>query len=637
MTILWEKPDNGGSGKSCNELNLKACRLILDVPGCYARLTPDLFMRPDCTEEDRCEWLRSQIVGNDTEFPTPFGKRLLTYSDYTASGRSLLHVENLIMHHVLPYYGNTHTDDTFVGQSMTSMALEAALYVKECMGATDGEAIFFCGAGCTAALKRLQEVMGVTAPSTLRARIISTLQEKERWVVFVGPYEHHSNLLSWRQSLAEVVEIPIDKAGLVDIGKLKEVLSYEKYRGRPKLGSFSACSNVSGIYSDTRAIARLLHEHGAFACFDFASCGPYVQIDMRVGDIEGYDAVVLSPHKFLGGPGSPGILLLSKRLYILNDKPPSTCGGGAVEFVNAFSEKNTIYIKDIEAREDAGTPPSVQKIRAALAFWVKEIIGHRFIEDREQRFIRTAIARLSLHPLIVILGNTSVKRAAILSFLVRSTKPVDSFPNLPASSDDASSIAPKTLIQKGKSLQGRFTVKLLNDLFGIQARGGCVCAGPYGHALLNIDEEHSILLHDAIEAGHCGLRPGWARLCFSYCISNEEFEFILSAIEFIADYGQRFLALYNFDWKTGNWTIRDFSNSVKTVYSTDTQIKQYVRKHLRTNAMHNNRISKANLPVSKNYETYLEVAKRIADGLPEFPEDRAVPDYVNLRLFNFKV
>jgi selenocysteine lyase/cysteine desulfurase len=222
--------------------------------------------------EEKVDWIRSQLIGKDVEFDTPFGRRLLTYADQTASGRSLRHIEDYLVKEVLPFYGNTHTEDSHVGSKTTRLVHKAARYVKRCMGAGPNDALLFCGAGTTAAIKRLQEVIGVTAPSgEMRARLAAQLRTEERWVVFVGPYEHHSNLLSWRQSLAEVVEIGVDADGLVDIAELRRALRSPEYADRPMLGSFSACSNVTGIMTDTREIARVLHEHGAFACFDFAA------------------------------------------------------------------------------------------------------------------------------------------------------------------------------------------------------------------------------------------------------------------------------------------------------------------------------------------------------------------------------
>jgi len=225
------------------------------------------------TGEEKVEWLRSQLIGKDAEFDTPFGRRALTYADQTASGRSLRYIEDYLVKEVLPFYGNTHTEDSHVGSKTTRLVHKAARYVKRCVGAGPGDALLFCGSGTTAAIKRLQEVMGIAVPSVeLRARVAAQLRAEEQWVVFVGPYEHHSNLLSWRRSLAEVVEIGVDAdSGLLDVAALRRALASPEFVNRPMLGSFSACSNVTGVVTDTRQIARVLHEHGAFACFDFAA------------------------------------------------------------------------------------------------------------------------------------------------------------------------------------------------------------------------------------------------------------------------------------------------------------------------------------------------------------------------------
>ncbi|KAG0492342.1 hypothetical protein HPP92_005740 [Vanilla planifolia] len=328
--------------------------------------------------EKRLEWLRSQLIGRDLQFDTCFGKRLLTYADHTASGRCLRYIEEYITQQVLPFYGNSHTSDSSCGEKTTRMVHEAREYIRRCVGACPEDALIFCGSGATAAIKRLQEVMGIAVPANLRSQVIENLREEERWVVFVGPFEHHSNLLSWRQSIAEVVEIGIDADGLVDMEALELQLASMKYSNRPKLGSFSACSNVTGIIADTRALSRLLHKYGAYACFDFATSGPYVEIDMRSREEEGYDAIFLSPHKFPGGPG-PSL--------------PSTCGGGVVAYVNGFNAKDTVYYNDIEEREDAGTPPIIQEIRAALAFWVKETVGYEPIDLHETIYMKMAMER----------------------------------------------------------------------------------------------------------------------------------------------------------------------------------------------------------------------------------------------------
>ncbi|KAL5727836.1 hypothetical protein ACHQM5_000982 [Ranunculus cassubicifolius] len=555
--------------------------------------------------QEKCSWLRSEIIGNNLKFKTPFGVRHLTYADHTASGRSLHHIESFILENVLPFYGNTHTDDSFVGHRTSKMVHESSKYIKKCMGGGPEDAILFCGSGTTAAIKRLQEVMGIAIPSIIRSRVIKDLKPEERWVVFVGPYEHHSNLLSWRNSLAEVVEIGVDKDGLIDMEMLKRELRSSKYSNRPMLGSFSACSNVTGILSDTRALARLLHRHGAFACFDFAASGPYVQIDLRSGEMDGYDAVFLSPHKFVGGPGTPGILLMSKSLYHLKSSPPSTCGGGTVRFVNGFTEKDTLYHENIEEREDAGTPQIVQKIRAALAFWVKEYMGNHLIETQENLYMEKALQRLLPNPNIHILGNTSVKRQPVFSFLINTT----SLDKEKEGRDDGGYMWRERATKKDKPLNGRFVTKLLNDLFGIQARGGCACAGPYGHTLLDAD----------IEQSHA------FRVSFVYYMSMAEFEFIIAAIEFLALYGQRFLPLYHYDWITGDYTFR--KSVLKNVDGQD--LVSNLAKSLKGRGNLNpGEVGEMELNEHK-YAMYLETASYVARSLPKFPAKRRLPEGVD--------
>ncbi|XP_047046837.1 probable cysteine desulfurase [Lolium rigidum] len=589
--------------------------------------------------DDKLEWLRSQLIGKDVEFDTPFGRRALTYADQTASGRSLRYIEDYLVKEVLPFYGNTHTEDSHVGSKTTRLVHKAARYIKRCMGAGAGDALLFCGAGTTAAIKRLQEVIGVALPSVeMRDRLSAQLRNEERWVVFVGPYEHHSNLLSWRRSLAEVVEIGLDADGLVDVAALRRALGSPEYADRPMLGSFSACSNVTGIMTDTREIARVLHQRGAFACFDFAASGPYVKIDMKSGEIDGYDAVFLSPHKFVGGPGTPGILLMNKSLYKLTSQPPSTCGGGTVAYVNGFNEDDTLYYDDIEEREDAGTPPIVQKIRASLAFWVKEHVGYDTMGLRERVYSEMAMNRLAKNPNVRVLGNTRVDRLPIFSFLVYPAVVKQSLFN---GFDEAGSdeiVTENMRSSKQLPLHGRFVTRLLNDLFGIQARGGCACAGPYGHLLLDVDKELSLSLRSAILEGYSGLKPGWTRLSFSYYLSKEEFKFILSAVEFIAAYGHRFLPLYKFDWITGNWTFRKQAIKYHIMREElSLGAEPLKRPNHKTNP---HVVDKLEKPQAGNhkFQSYLESANKIALSLPDVNQQTlSIPKGVHPELVLFHI
>ncbi|KAI4317913.1 hypothetical protein L6164_025741 [Bauhinia variegata] len=566
--------------------------------------------------ERKLYWLRSQIIGADAEFDSPFGRRKAVYADHTASGRGLHFVENFIIKRLLPFYGNTHTSNSYVGSRSTKMMQEASQYIKKCLGGREDDAIMFCGSGATAAIKRLQEVMGIAVPSILRERVLETLGMEERWVVFVGPHEHHSNLLSWRQSLADVVEIGADDDGLLDMEALKLQLEAYKDSKRPMLGSFSSCSNVTGICSDTRAIAKLLHSYNGFACFDFATSGPYVEIEMKCGLSDGYDAVFLSPHKFLGGPCTPGILLMNKALYRLKSSPPSTCGGGTVNYVNGFEEKDTLYVEDIEERESGGTPQIVQIVRAALAFWVKEFINYQEIEKREQFYINKAFKRLVQNPNIKILGNLSTKRQAVMSFLVYST-------TIDASGEGKPKLREKKRnTTRGKPLHGPFVAALLNDLFGIQARGGCTCAGPYGHALLNVNRSHSLAIRSAIQEGYVGIKPGWTRVSFPYYMRKEDFEFILSAVEFIATYGQRFLPLYSFNMRNGSWRLK--RKELQTLSKEFSTIEDRASREY-------------NIGTVRRNLSCFNTAKHIATRLPHFPSQRKLDVEIDPSILHFRI
>ncbi|KAK3161840.1 hypothetical protein QOZ80_1BG0082170 [Eleusine coracana subsp. coracana] len=572
----------------------------------------------DDSSTGKLEWLRSQIIGAEAEFASPFGTRRITYADHTASGRCLRFVEDFVMHNVLPYYGNTHTGDSYVGLHTSKLAGDAARYVKRCLGAGPDDMLLFCGTGCTAAIKRLQEVTGMSVPSTLRSLALAALPPSDRWVVFVGPYEHHSNLLTWRESLAEVVEIGLrPEDGLLDLGALESALASRAGSGRPMLGSFSACSNVTGLRTDTRAVARLLHAHGALACFDFACSAPYVRVDIRSAQDDGYDAVFFSPHKFLGGPGSPGVLAMASRMYRLGRTAPSTSGGGTVLYVSAYGD--TVYSGDAEEREDAGTPAIIQKVRAALAFRVKEWVGEACVEACEASMLalaRRCTGKAANPNLRLLLGADSDKssRLPVLSFVIQKAPPHAK----PDGNDDE---------RPRMQLHCRFVTKLLNDLFGVQARAGCACAGPYGHQLLGITPDRAKAIKSAVELGYHGVRPGWTRVSLAYYTSTQEAEFVLDAVDFVASFGHRFLPLYSFDWKTGDWQY-DHSRA-----------RGLLPNSVRTSPA----ASSGRVKTERVYQDYMASARELADfldttcsGLDAAPAKR-IPKGVDPQLVYFPV
>jgi selenocysteine lyase/cysteine desulfurase len=488
-------------------------------------------------------FLRDQTVGADATLKTPFGERLMVYGDYTASGRCLLFVENYLQ--ILQRtYANTHTEDDTTGRNMTQLLHEAEGAIKAAVNAGPDGRIIGVGTGATGAITKLQQILGVYCPPAARARLardaeavlgrarhddLEAYLRAHQPVVFVGPFEHHSNEVSWRQGLATVVEVRIDADDGIDLAHLESLLREPAYGGRVRIGSFSAASNVTGMKAPVHAIARLLHRHGAIACFDYAASAPYVPIDMNpapAGDGDSsIDAIFLSPHKFLGGPGSSGILVFNKRLY-QEQLPPTVGAGGTVDYVN---ETDQDFLADIEERERAGTPGTLQVIKAALAFKVKEWLTVERIEAREHELLCRAMARWRRAPNIEVLGNPDPdRRIAIVSFNVRAGA--------------------------GRVLHPKFVTALLNDLFGIQSRAGCSCAGPYGHRLLHIDADRSNRYRQCVVDGYGGIKPGWCRLGFHFTMDDAEAEFIIEAVEFVGEHGHRFLPVYNFDLASGAWT-----------------------------------------------------------------------------------
>jgi selenocysteine lyase/cysteine desulfurase len=486
---------------------------------------------------DLIDWIRASVIGEDEAVAGPFGLRRVTYADYTASGRSLSFIEDFIRQAVLPLYGNTHTESSGTGLQTTRFREDARRIIRDAVGATAADhAVLFAGSGSTGAIDKLIDCLEIRLPADLDARydLRGRIPAGERPVVFIGPYEHHSNELPWRESLADLIVIPEDHDGRVDVAALERALV--EHVDRPlKIGSFSAASNVTGVLTDTRAISVLLHRHGALSFWDFAAAAPYVPIAMgpyasdETDPLAYHDAIFISPHKFIGGPGTPGVLVARRELF--QNSVPGTPGGGTVAYVNPTEHR---YLSQIEHREEGGTPAIVESIRAGLVFALKGWVGTDLIREREEGFTHRAIERWSRHQEIEILGSPTLDRLSIVSFVVRFT-----------GSDGVR-----------RYLHHNFVVSLLNDLFGIQARGGCSCAGPYGHRLLGIDLDRSHEFEREIGRGCEGIKPGWTRVSFNYFVSEAVFDFILAAVEFVATDGWRLLPTYAFEPTTGMWRHR---------------------------------------------------------------------------------
>jgi selenocysteine lyase/cysteine desulfurase len=460
--------------------------------------------RESLATDDPIAHLRAGLVGADAMIAGPFGRRALVYADYVASGRALWQIERFILEQVLPFYANSHTEASYCGGFMTRLRRDARATIAHCCGATESHAVVFTGSGATAGINRLVSLFGVAdaVASGKRVRLI------------IGPYEHHSNILPWRESGAEIVEIAECAAGGPDLCLLETALHGSA--ADLCVCAFSAASNVTGIVTEVAAVTRMAKAAGAKMIWDYAGAGPYLPIAMTPADGVEIDAVVVSPHKFIGGPGASGVLIVRRDAVVA--ERPTWPGGGTVRFVSPTVHD---YSDSIQAREEAGTPNGIGDIRAALAFIVKAAIGADVMQSRNQDLTRRALSAWQGVPNLELLGPPLANRLPIFSFRL---------------GDGA-----------GGHVHQQLVTRMLSDRFGIQARGGCACAGPYVHRLLSIDAAQSERLRQAILSGDEISKPGFTRLNFSVLLPDEKVDFILDAARELAANAASFAQHYSFD------------------------------------------------------------------------------------------
>ncbi len=435
--------------------------------------------------EQHFQQFREQIIGNDLAFRTPYGLKRMIYADWIASGRLYKKIEHKLSHVIGQWVANTHTETSESGTLMTKAYHYAHQLIKRHVNAGPNDVILTAGSGMTTVVNKLQRILGLRTCGRLSGH--DCLDGKEKPVVFLTHMEHHSNQTSWYESNVDVVILNPDEKLMVSLDELR--LKLEEYRDRPlKIGAFTACSNVTGIETPVHRLAALMHEYGGICFIDYAASAPYVNINMHPGDpLEKLDGIYFSPHKFLGGPGSSGVLIFDSSLY--NSKTPDNPGGGTVDWTNPWGEYK--YIDDIELREDGGTPGFLQAMRAALAIELKERMGVENMRKREEELLKLAFTELDRIGGLRILANHTRERLGIISFYL-------------------------------EGIHFNLVVKLLNDRFGVQVRGGCACAGTYGHFLLNVSYDDSHQITQLINFGDLSRKPGWIRLSLHPTMTDAE-------------------------------------------------------------------------------------------------------------------
>ena len=462
---------------------------------------------------------RKNIIGENFEHNFESGPRNIIYADWAASGRLYRPIEEFITNELGPYVANTHTETTLTGTVMTDAYCQAHQIIKKHVHAGPDDKLLFAGFGMTAVVNKFQRILGLRVPE--RYKHLFSEDKEKRPLVILTHMEHHSNQTSWVEGLCDVKIIRRNPDGMPDQEHLHQILKANPQR-ELIIGSFTACSNVTGILTPYHELAAIMHQYGGYCFVDFSASAPYVKIDMHPEKEEQrLDAIFFSPHKFLGGPGASGVILFTKDLYL--NKVPDNPGGGTVTWTNPWGEQH--YFDDIEIREDGGTPGFLQAIKAALAIHLKEEMGMDKMATREHQLKELLLDGLEQIPGLVVLENQNRHRLGYISFYVQ-------------------------------NVHHNLIVRLLNDRFGIQTRGGCSCAGTYGHVLFNIDFHESSRITHMIDSGDLSLKPGWVRISIHPTMTNSEINYIVAAVGKIVENAEKWKEDYVFDAQSGDFEYK---------------------------------------------------------------------------------
>lgn len=467
---------------------------------------------------------RKNIIGIDQTFISPFGKKKIIYADWIASGRLYKGIEEKLNKEIFPFVANTHTETSTTGATMSLAYNESSKIIKDHVGANSDDVLISAGAGMTTLINKFQRILGLK----IHEKYISNIKILNRPIVFISHMEHHSNQTSWIETIAQVEIIPYFEDGNIDLKKFQNLLN--KFKDRElKITAITSCSNVTGVHTPYHEIAELMHENDGLCFVDFACSAPYVDINMHpINSKQSLDAIYFSPHKFLGGPGSTGVLVFNKDLY--SNKVPDNPGGGTVDWTNPWGKHK--YVNDIEAREDGGTPAFLQTIKTALVLKLKDQMGVKNILQRENELHKIVWKNFMKLKNTHVLASNFPDRLGVYSFYI----------------DD---------------LHFNLAVQLLNDKFGIQVRGGCSCAGTYGHILLNVEKNQSNNITSKIDKGDLTLKPGWVRLSIHPTMTDDEIYFIMSAIKELSESHKEWAADYNYNNQTNEFIFKEGEFSLK--------------------------------------------------------------------------